>query len=115
MNPLTALSVTTLFALAASAAAAEQSKPALARSTTPPVVEATAKVGVAVDPGFSALDKDGDASLLQTDFPTAHDLSTDLFAAFDTNSDQRLSSAEYAVYSGGRAGDDSADDEEEAE
>ena len=111
MNQLTALSLTTLFALAASAAAAEQSKPALSRSTTPPVVEAN--VGVAVDPGFSALDKDGDASLLQTDFPTSHDLSTDLFAAFDTNSDQRLSSAEYAVYSGGRAEDDSAEDEEE--
>lgn len=112
MNQLTALSAATLFALAAGVSAGEQAKPAAGASIAPTVAIAAVEAAKP-DAGFAALDKDGDASLLQTDFPTAHDLSTDLFAAFDTDKDQRLSSAEYVVYSGGRADDDSAEDEEE--
>ena len=115
MNKLTVMTAAALFGLAAAAGATEQpNKPMTERATTPPVVDTATNTSVAIDPRFTALDRDGDGSLLQGDLPADHDLSTDLFASFDTDKDQRLSSAEFGVYAGSNDAD-MEEEEEEAE
>lgn len=111
----TVLTAATLFGLSAGIGAAEQPRTTTTASVATPLVSTTATKSLAIDPRFAALDKDGDASLLQSDIPAGHDLSTDLFASFDTDQDQRISSAEFAVYAGGNDDGMVEEDEEEAE
>ena len=115
MKKFTLLTAAILFALAAGVSrASDDAKPATDALATTPVVTTTIDTTAPVDPAFASLDKDGDGSLLQADIPAGHDLSTDLFAAFDTNKDDRLSSDEYAIYAGGGT-DADAMEEDEAE
>lgn len=105
MKALTTLAAATLFGIAASAVAAAEAQQVTTKAAT--------STSRSVDPRFAAMDKDGDGSLLQGDMPAGHDLGTDLFAAFDIDKDQRISSAEFAIYAGGP--DDSAEGDEEEE
>ncbi len=119
LHKLGVLTAATLFGLAVStgASATEQTKPLADTATNPAVVDTAPNTSVSIDPRFTVLDKDGDGSLLQSDVPASHDLGTDLFAAFDTDKDQRLSSAEFAVYAGSNdaAVEEEEEEEEEAE
>ncbi len=69
----------------------------------------------AVDTSFAALDRNGDGVLVQDEFPAGHDLATDLFSAFDTDNDQRLTPAEYRLYASNanQSVDESAEIEED--
>lgn len=114
MNSLTSLAASTLLCIAASAGAADSAQPINDKATAAPVTLASASLkSVPIDPRFAAMDKDGDGSLLQGDFPAGHDLGTDLFASFDTDSDQRMSRAEFTVYAGGNVSDAASEEEEE--
>ncbi len=115
MNPairksFSVLAAATMFGLVAGIGATEAAKSATGTVAAAPVAQSAASV----DPRFAVLDTDGDGSLLQGELPAGHDLGTDLFAAFDTNQDLRISSAEFAVYAGG-SNDAVEGDEEESE
>lgn len=101
MNKLKMLTAATMLGLAATLGATESTKPAAADATaTAPIAGAATEIQTTADPQFAALDTNGDGSLVQGDFPVGHDLDSDLFMSFDTDSDQRLSAAEYSIYAG---------------
>ncbi len=58
-------------------------------------------------PTFESLDANRDGSIVRSEVPSTHELST-LFASLDIDGDQKLSRAEFSTYLSG-------EDEEEAE